>query len=227
MAMLTVDAGTGSVTFSGAVGGSTKLTSLTVDGGQIDVSTVGTTGAIDIEGTDIDLNGATYQSDDGNITFTGPVDLHANVTVDSDQNNDATDGNITFSSTVNGGQTLTADAGTGSVTFSGAVGGTAALTGFSVDGNAVSLKGVAVTGTGTISVTGSGGITLNGTYSSVNRSIDFNSAVTLAGAVTVNSGTGGGNIAFDAAVNGGQTLTVDAGTGSVTFSGAVGGTTAL
>ena len=71
-------------------------------------------------------------------------------------------------------------------------------------------------------MTGSGGITLDGTYRSANRNIDFNSAVTLAGAVTVNTGAGGGNIAFDSTVNGGQTLTVNAGTGSVTFSGAVG-----
>ena len=222
---LTVEAGTGSVTFSGAVGGGTRLTSLTVDGGQIDLNTVATTGAIDIDGSNIDLNAGSYGSQGGNITFTGPVDLDHSSGVTVTTGTGA--GNISFSSTVNGGRALTVSAGSGSVTFSGAVGGSTALTGFNVTGNAVSLRSVRVTGTGTISVTGSGGITLHGTYRSANRNIDFNSAVTLAGAVTVNSGTGGGNVAFDSTVNGGHALTVEAGTGSVTFSGAVGGTTKL
>ena len=77
------------VTLSGVVGGTTKLASLTIDGGQIDIDTVKTTGNIDIEGTNIDLNAATYESDDGDITFTGPVDLTVNTTVDSDKDDDS------------------------------------------------------------------------------------------------------------------------------------------
>ena len=73
---LTLDADRGAVELKGAVGGTTKLTGLTVDGGQVDLGTVATTGAIDIGGTNIDLNGATYESDDGDITLSGPVDLH-------------------------------------------------------------------------------------------------------------------------------------------------------
>ena len=111
---LTLDADGGAVALQGNVGGTTKLTSLTVDGGQIDLQSVKTTGVIDIEGTNIDLNGTVYETDGGNVTFTGPVDLTANVSVDSDKDGTGTDGSITFSSTVDattaGGQSLTLDA---------------------------------------------------------------------------------------------------------------------
>ena len=42
----------------------------------------------------------------GSITFTGPVDLAVNTTVDSDKDDDSTDGDITFSSTVNGAKSF-------------------------------------------------------------------------------------------------------------------------
>ncbi|MXW48555.1 MAG: DUF342 domain-containing protein, partial [Gammaproteobacteria bacterium] len=148
---LTLDAGSGSVTVSGAMGnikepGSsvTKLTSLTVSGGQIDLNTVATTGNIDITGTNIDLKGGTYSSDDGNIAFRGPVDLHANVTVNSDANSAGADGNITFTSTVNGnasGRTLSLKADTGAVELKGDVGGTTKLASFTVaEAGQVGLK---------------------------------------------------------------------------------------
>ena len=230
---LTVTAGTGSVTFSGAVGGSTRLASLTVSGGQIDLSTVATTGAISVTGTNIDLNGATYNSQDGNIRFDGPVDLHANVTVDSDQDNDNADGSITFTSTVNavtaGMQSLTLDAGSGAVTVSGAIGGTIKLSSLTVNGGAVSLRDVKTAGV--ITVTGSTGITLAGAYESDDGNIRFDGAVTLAGAVSVDSDKDGlgtdGNITFTSTVNGGHALTIDADRGTVTLSGAIGGSIRL
>ena len=119
---LALDADGAAVTLSGVVGGTTKLASLTIDGGQIDIDTVKTTGNIDIEGTNIDLNAATYESDDGDITFTGAVDLTVNTTVDSDKDNDSTDGDITFTSTVNGAKTFDAGRGGGAVDLQGVVG---------------------------------------------------------------------------------------------------------
>ena len=230
---LTVSAGSGSVTFSGAVGGGTRLTSLTVSGGQIDLNTVATTGAISITGSNIDLNAGSYTSQDGNISFTGPVDLLVNVSIDSDQDNDGTDGTITFSSTVNGGQTLTVDADTGSVTFSGAVGGTTALTSLTVSGGQIDLA--AVSTTGAISVTGTN-IDLNaGSYESDDGNITFTGPVDLHADVTVdsdkdNDGTDG-NIHFTSTVDGDshglRSLTLDADTGNITVDGAIGGTTPL
>ena len=225
---LTLDAHTGSVELRAAVGATTALASLTVVGGQIDLNTVATAGAIDIEGTNIDLNGATYRSDDGNITFTGPVDLHANVTVNSDQDNDGTDGSITFTSTVNGARALTLDADGGAVTVGGAVGGTTALASLTVTAGAVSLKSVKTMGA--IAVTGTA-ITLDGAYRSDDGAITFTGPVTLAGAVKVNSDENDdatdGAITFTSTVDGAHALTLDAHTGSVTVGGAMGGTTAL
>ena len=203
---LSLEAGSAAVNLQGAVGGANRLVRLTVNGGQIDLAAVAARSDISVTGTNIDLNGATYESDNGNVKFTGPVDLTVNVTVDSDKNDSGADGDITFTSTINGAKTLTADADIGSVTFSGAVGGTTALTG--------------------LAVTGGGGISLAANVTTTGN-IDFNSAVTLTASLTVTSGTGAGNIAFDGTVNGGYALTVTAGSGSATFGGAAGGTTAL
>ena len=203
---LVLNAGTGAVNLQGAVGGTTPVTSLTVDGGQIDLDAVATAGAIDVEGTNIDLNGATYRSNDGNITFTGPVDLHNSVTMDSDADGDGTTGNIAFTSTVDGRHALVLDAGTGSVMLSAEVGGTTPLASLAVTGETSLSANVTTTG-----------------------EIDFNSAVTLLGngALTVSSGPEVGNISFDGTVDGERALVLDAGTGSVMLNGAVGGTTPL
>ena len=119
---LTLDANGGSVTLLGAVGGTTPLASLTVDGGQIDLNAVATVGAIYIEGTNIDLNGAAYTSEDGDIAFDGPVDLHTDVTVDSDADDDGADGSIRFTATLDGAYALTLDADGGNIDFDGDVG---------------------------------------------------------------------------------------------------------
>ena len=222
---LTLDADTGAVTLQGAVGAAKKLASLTVDGGQIDLDRVLTTGAIDVEGTNIDLNSGGYASNDGNIRFAGAVDLHANVTVNSDQNDDGTDGSITFTSTINGARTLTLDADTGAVNLQGAVGGTTRLASLTVSGGQIDLNTMATTGA--TSVTGTN-IDLNaGSYNSQGGNIAFTGPVDLHANVTVSSGSGGGNISFSTTIDGGQALTVTAGTGSAAFSGAVGGTTRL
>ena len=214
---LTVDAGSGEVAFEGAVGATTALASLTVDGGEIDLDTVATTGAIDIEGTDINLNGASYKSENGVVKFTGPVDLHADVTVESDvDGSSAAGGNITFTSTVDSttisgvrNRTLTVNAGSGEVAFEGAVGAT------------TKLSELAVTG---------GEIKLSANVSTDNGAITFTGAVELLGDVTVDSDSAGGAITFTSTVvsaaGGNRTLTVDAGSGAVAFQGAVGGTTA-
>ena len=229
---LTLDAGGGTVDLQGAVGGTTKLASLTVDGGQVNVDTVATTGDIDISGsTNIDLNGATYESDDGDITFTGAVDLHADVTVDSDADDDATDGDITFTSTVDGGYALTLDAGGGTVLFQGAVGGTNAtskLANLTVEAGEVALMSVSTTGEIKVTALSLGiGIQLNGDYFSDDGNITFTGNVDLGSAVRVDSdadgdATGGNIKIFDlvpsvvpGVVPGDYALTLDAGDGGV------------
>ena len=177
------------ITLTGAVGGVTALTSIDVDAGtQLDVGTIATTGAIDLTAVDIDLNGTSYASDDGNITLTGEVDLDFTgaVVIDSDANDDGTDGNILITGAVtddaDGDTALTLDgdvAGTGTITVTGAIGTGAIglgsltlLTTAQVDlGNVFTV--------GNINLTGATGNTdLNGT---VYDSDDGN--VTLGGAV--------------------------------------------
>ena len=218
---LTVDASDGMVTLRTTVGTTTKLGSLTVTGGQIHIGSVRTINNIDITGTNIDLDLlAEFKSEDGNITFTGPVDLLADVTVDSDADDDGTAGNITFTSTVvsasGGNRTLTLDAGGGTVALQGVVGGTTATT---------ALRSLAVTG---------GLITLSANVSTDDGAITFTGPVELAGDVTVDSDADDdatdGNITFTSTVvsasGGNRTLTLDAGGGTVALQGVVGGTTA-
>ncbi len=211
---LTVNAGSGTVELQGAVGG-TKLVSLTVDGGQIDLDTVATTGAIAIEGTGIALNGSSYQSDTGAITFTGAVDLQADVTV-------ATAGDIKFTSTVDGAQALTVNVGSGKVELEGAVGANTKLSGLAVTGGEIDLDAVATTGA--IAIEGTD-IDLNGSsYQSDNGAITFTGAVDLQADVTVATA---GDIKFTSTVDGAQALTVNAGSGTVELQGAVGANTKL
>ena len=146
MQSLTLDAGSGAVNLQGSTGLTRKLASLTVDGGQVDLNSVAAAGALSVTGSNIDLNGTTYYSDDGGITFTGAVDLHASATVDSDRDDDSTDGDITFTSTVNGSYALTLDADTGAVNLQGAVGGATKLTSLTVDGGQIDLDRVLTDG---------------------------------------------------------------------------------
>ena len=95
------------------------------------------------------------------------------------------------------------------------------------------------TGTGSIAVDGpitaNGGITFNGVTSlkadvtTTNNNITFNSPVTVANKVNLNTGAGIGDILFKSTVNGttpnNQDLNLTAGTGNITFGGDVGSIT--
>ena len=226
---LTLDADGGAVTLTGAVGGTTKLSRLTVAAGQVAVNSVKTTGGITITGTNIDLNAGVYESEDGTIKFDGPVALTMATTIDSDQDNDTTDGAIEFTSTIDGTYALTLDADTGDVTLTGAVGGTTNLTNLTITGSDVSLGAVSLTGT--LSLTPSGTTTLTGDITTDDSAITFPGAVVLGGNVTIdsdgNDDNTAGAITFSSTINGGYALTLDADTGDVTLTGAVGGTTKL
>jgi hypothetical protein len=98
-------------------------------------------------------------------------------------------------------------------------------------------------GTGSIAVNGpitaNGGITFNGATSlsadvtTSDKNITFNSPVTVANKVNLNTGTGAGNILFQETVDGtttntnSQDLTLAAGTGNITFSRDAGSVTPL
>ncbi|MBU3640042.1 beta strand repeat-containing protein, partial [Polynucleobacter sp. AP-RePozz3-80-G7] len=103
---LTVAASNGTVTFSGSVGNTAPLTSLTVTGKTINSASAATTKGLQ--------------------SYTGPVLLGADTTLNS--NSSSANGAVSFSSTLDSASTtpyaLTITSGSGNETFTGVVGGT-------------------------------------------------------------------------------------------------------
>jgi filamentous hemagglutinin family protein len=222
---LSLAAGSGTISLSGAVGGVISLTSLTASGSTITQSSTVRTSTGDINYTGaISLAGNQTTTTNGAISMNGAVTLGNNITCDTSGGGG---GNISFSSTVNGAQTLTLTAGSGAVSLSGAVGGSTALTSLTATGATINQSSTVRTSTGNIAYTGA--ITLAGNQTTTsNGAISMNGAVTLSGPVTCNtSGGGGANISFSNTINGAQTLTLTTGSGAISLSGAVGGSTAL
>ncbi|MBL8816362.1 MAG: S-layer family protein [Planctomyces sp.] len=84
---------------------------------------------------------------------------------------------------------------------------------------------------GAVSITATGGISSAGDVDTTNDNVTYESPLILTGDVDINTGAGGGTVAFNNTVNGtaagSEDLTITAGTGNVTFVGAVGGTVRL
>ena len=120
---LTVTAGTGTVTFGGAVGGNVALSTLSVTGPTTLAGNVTTTGA---------------------QTYNSAVTLGATATMTTSNNA------VDFASTVNaataGVQGLTVAAGNATVAFNDVVGGTAALASLTVTGPTTLARNVTTTG---------------------------------------------------------------------------------
>ncbi|WP_454016197.1 filamentous hemagglutinin N-terminal domain-containing protein [Azospirillum sp. Marseille-Q6669] len=205
-------AGTGTTQFNAAVGGTTALASLTTNAGATaSFLNVTTTGA-QTHGAATTLNGA-YNSLNSPITFNGETTLAGATLVDAGY------GTITFNGTVNGAQALTAIS-TGAMVFNAAVGGTTALASLTTGTGYTSLVNVTTAGAQSYG----GETSLMGTYATGNGAFTVAGPVTLAGAATVNAGSGA--VTFNGTVNGAQALTVN-GSGATQFNAAVGGTTAL
>ncbi|HEY9801641.1 MAG TPA: CHAT domain-containing protein, partial [Leptolyngbyaceae cyanobacterium] len=153
---LTLNAGTGNITFSGAVGGTTALTGLSTNAANTNVADNITT--------------------TGNIQFNSPVTLTGGGSKTFNSNNN----NIGFGSTVNGASNLTLNAGTGNITFSGAVGGTTALTGLSTNAANTNVADN-ITTTGNIQFNSPVTVTDSGSkiISAGTGAIAFNSTVTV------------------------------------------------
>jgi len=188
---LTITAGTGSVTFEGAIGNTQALADLDVTAGTVN------------------LNHPTVTVNDqgGNtVTFTGPVVLGANVTINTDG---AADNSLEFNtaaSTINAdnaaanNRTLTITAGTGSVTFEGAIGGAVngSLEVITVTGSAISLLNV--TTSGNQNYTSTGLMSIGGPLNSVAGNITvIGGTVNQDGSVMITGG-GAGNVSVTANV---------------------------
>ncbi len=248
---LSVTAG-GEVSFGGAVGGSTALTSLDVAGAS---------------GISLPSNVTTT----GMQRYGGPVNLWGATSLGSQSA-----GAIDFSSTINGAHGLTVNTA-GTTTFAGAIGGTTALASLTTDaagstrlggnvrttgsqtyGDTVSLTGpvtVSSAAAGNISfgssVTGTAGLVANTTgRTTFGGVVNLDSLITdaggstqlggnvttrgaqtyddelvLAGNVTLTS-THGDSISINAGANGAHSLSVNT-AGTTTLAGGLGSTTAL
>ncbi|WP_161596208.1 beta strand repeat-containing protein, partial [Rhodanobacter glycinis] len=252
---LTVNTG-GATSFGGAVGGATRLTSLTTDAG-------GST----MLGGNVTTSGAQTYSDA--LTLGGDATLASSGA-----------GAINLGSTVDGAHALAVNT-SGATTFGGAVGGTTALTSLTTDaGGGTTLNGnvsttgaqtyndaVTLSGSATLTSSGAGAISLNsavdgahsltvnttgvttlvgavgGTTALTSLTTDAGGSTMLGGNVTTSgaqtyndavalssnatlASSGAGAINLGGTVNGAHALAVNT-SGATTFGGAVGGTTAL
>ena len=220
---LTLSAGLGDVLLSGAVGGTTALTSLAATGNTINVQAVKTTGAQSYTGSTT-LNGSLTSTTAGAITVTGAATLATGAITVATAGLAASD-DITFTSTINGGQALTLSAGLGDLLISGAVGGTTPVSSVTLSGNTASLA--AVTSVGAQNYTGVTTTTMAGTLSvnTAGSGVSAGTTVLAAGGGTISlTGSSTANDVTLGTVNGAQALGITAGGGDIVLS-VVGGTT--
>ncbi len=208
----------------------TNITSLAVSAHDIEVHNVFTSGQQLYTGTGIISLDGTYDSDTGNISFTGNSRLMSNTSVITRAGND-----VLFTGTINGdavGRNLTVNAqDTGDITISDNVGGTERLGTVTMTALNMNLRDVLSQGAQVFTIEGVG--TIRGTYnSSANTgSITFNGNgdLVLAGATTIS--TSGGADTNDISIagditssSGNQNLTLTASSaGDITVTGNIGG----
>lgn len=204
----TFRAGTGTVTFSGIVGGTAPLTNLSFTSANL----------IQI-GNNVTVTGANP------LTFSSPVSLIGASLITSNN------ANISFSTTLNGAQGLTLAGGTGTTTFTGAVGGSAPLSSLSATAATITQSSTATT-TGALSYTGSTAINLGGNLTTSGGTIGMTGPVALSANVTAdttntNAVPAGATLTFSTTINGANNLILIGGTAGNITAGVIGGGTPL
>jgi hypothetical protein len=189
----------GTTTFSGLVGSTTPLTSITTDA----------PGAVAVNTTAVTTSAAQ--------TYSGNLVLGADTTL--------TGLGISFNGTVDGAYNLTADAGSAALRFGSAVGSLTPPTSLTARGNTIAAGSVSSTGAQDYTANA---LTLNGTLSTSGADITVAGPTTLGGDVTLQTGGGdisfrGGT----STINGAHFLTLTAGAGNVVLGGVVGGVSPL
>ena len=187
----------GRTKFTGIVGGTIPLASLTTNaGGTTVLSGNATTTGVQAYNDNATLGG-NYATTNAGFNVGGTTTLAANTTVSTGS------GAVTFTGAVNGGQSLTVNS-TGVTTFSAAVGNSTALTSLTTNAGG--------------STTISANITTTGTQ-------NFNDSVYLGGHASL--ATTNSDINFGGSVNNNYKLGLAVGTGNIVFSGPVGNATSL
>ncbi|HET7174900.1 MAG TPA: hypothetical protein VFK21_02730, partial [Gammaproteobacteria bacterium] len=211
---LTIDTGTGSVSFGSTnVGSAHALRSLTIDAASMSLNGVATTAGQAYTGN-VQLNSTLANSSSGDVTFKGgKLTLGQAATV-----NDA-GGNIAISDSVNGNHTLTLDA-KGSVTLSDAVGGTTALSALNVTAGSINTNAITTIGGQTYA----GTVSAKGDMISNQGGITFKGGLKVLAPITLEANTMG----FGGAgtVSGSQTLAIVPRTTDYTVNFGSGGTSA-
>ncbi len=209
----------GDQTYGGAVTLAAADVSMEAGPGKISLTSVDGGGAHDLT-----LKSANAAADaiktTGTIGNLRTLDVQGQSTLGG---NVTTTGNQTYGDTTTLASNVTMDAGTAKVSLAGVSGATHDLTIKSSNVAADAIKTTAaIAGVGALSVQGQATL---GADVNTTGAQDYTGAVTLGGAVTVNSH--GANVRFRDKVDGAQALAVNAGAGQARFDGAVGGSTAL
>ncbi|WP_231970558.1 beta strand repeat-containing protein [Polynucleobacter necessarius] len=142
---LTLNAGTGAVSFGGIVGGGLALGNLSstaaTTANTAAISGIGAysiTGAATFTGAVTGVNSITASglaTITNNITTTGAQTYNGNVVLAANTTLATTDSDVSFGGTLNGAYGLTVNNGSGTVTFSAAVGGSTPLTSLNIAGS--------------------------------------------------------------------------------------------
>ncbi|MFA6502035.1 MAG: filamentous hemagglutinin N-terminal domain-containing protein, partial [Parachlamydiales bacterium] len=230
---LTITGGSGTTSFTGAIGASDALTSLSVSAATINqASTAKTSGFLSYSGfTAINIDG-NITTNGGIITMTGPVALTAAPTFDTTNSGISPVGaNINFAtstSTINGNTSFILTAGTdGNISFGGAIGGSSILTSLTASGATIT-QSLTSTTTGAVNYSGSSAINVNGDVTTSGGIITMSGPVNITGAPTFDSTNSGGtptgaDINFSSTVNGSSSFALNSGSnGNITFTGALG-----
>ncbi|PZU96351.1 MAG: hypothetical protein DCE90_09860 [Pseudanabaena sp.] len=199
---LTVNSGSGNITFNGAVGSSAILNNLTANSTGVTRfnSSVNAGSILSNAGGTTELNGNVTTT--SAVTFNDAVNLLSTVQFN-------TGGAIAFNNNISGNQDLTLNSGANNITF----GGTTAV-------NNLIANSTGTTRFNTVNaaslLTNAGGTTeLNGNVTTTGAAT-FNDAVNLLSTVQFNTG---GAIAFNNDLNGNQDLTLNSGANNITFGG--------
>ncbi|MEG4457929.1 two-partner secretion domain-containing protein, partial [Microcoleus sp. N9_A1] len=170
-----------------------------------------------------DIDASATAGSGGNITFPSPVILTQS-TITLTTSGTTSSGNLTFNSTLNGTtantESLLINAGAGNVTFTGAIGSITPLQNINANSTA----------TTTFNAVNAASVTTNtGGTTQLNSNVTTTGAQTYNDAVTIanNPILTGNGITFNSTLDGNSDITANAGASNLTFTGPVGGTTAL
>ncbi|HEX6549630.1 MAG TPA: hypothetical protein VF117_03075, partial [Gammaproteobacteria bacterium] len=171
---LSITTGSAAITLP-AVGQTTPLASVTLNGGNLNLVGVSTSGSQTYTGV-TQLAGA-LDSANGNIALNGTVSLTGNSSI-----NAGGSGGVTITGNVNGGKSLTLGAANGTVNLQADVGTSSALSSLTVNAKTAKINNVSTSGTQTYSAD----LSLNGgTLKSTTGALDFNGKVTVGSATTL------------------------------------------